>query len=220
MKDHNEYWQKLELLKDVNAANLVALKEWTRVEALPWLWDELGGAVLTPKPKHPMAKSPPAPKKLNPMNDAEAVRHGLMTSVADREKLVSEPLFYHAQLTMLDAEAKRYCSNIDALFGAGTNVFASEAVVHTLHRALLDRMRLVLVLLEDAAREVAAVPGYFGAWRRSYETPFEVFKGTEQIIYGNLFWNDSYGPSTVHPGSGAADINRTSFCGMHFASRA
>jgi hypothetical protein len=84
---------------------------------------------------------------------------------------------------MLDSEARLYCKSIDA-FSKATSVFAEDAVVHTLHRALLEMMRLAIVLLEDAAREVTDVPGYFSAWRRPYETPFEVFKGTEQIIYG------------------------------------
>ena len=56
--------------------------------------------------------------------------------------------------------------------------------MHTLHRALLEMMRYALILLEDAAHHVTDVPGYFAAWRRKRETPFEVYKGTEQIIYG------------------------------------
>ncbi len=45
-------------------------------------------------------------------------------------------------------------------------------------------MSLAIVLLEDASYEIIKLPGYYGAWMRKYETPFEVFKGTEQIIYG------------------------------------
>lgn len=180
--NNNEYLSKLEQLKEVNRANLIAMGKWVQNEALPWLWNELGGVVLTPKQKHPMATTSPTAPKLKSMKDAEAVRQGLITSVAERKKL-AEPSFYQAQLTMLDSEARRYCKNIDG-FSKETSVFAEEAVVHTLHRALLEMMRLAIVLLEDAAREVTNVPGYFAAWRRPYETPFEIFKGTEQIIYG------------------------------------
>ncbi|MBA3772499.1 MAG: hypothetical protein H0X13_08465 [Ramlibacter sp.] len=117
------------------------------------------------------------------MKDSEAVRHGLMTSAADRLTKAMAAPFYQAQMTMLDSEAKRYCSTI-ASFGQTPNPFAADAAVHTLHRALLELMRYAQVLLEDAGREVTDVPGFFGAWRKSREHPFEVFKGTEQIVYG------------------------------------
>lgn len=189
--NHNDYFQKLQQLEDCNAANLSTLGAWTRNDALPWLWTEMAGAILEPKQKHPNATTAPAPRKLTPMTDADAVRQGLMVSVADRVNRAEDPNFYRAQLTMLDKEATRYCNSIDSFSQAtvqaasqGTAIFAADAVVHTLHRALKDMMRYALILLEDAAREVTEVPGYFGAWRRKHETPFEVFKGTEQIIYG------------------------------------
>lgn len=181
--DHNEYTQKLQQLEDCNSANLIALGTWVRNDALPWLWSELGGVILTPMQKHPNAKTAPTPRKLNPMTAADAVRHGLMVSLTDRAMKSAAPAFYRAQLTMLDAEASRYCSSIDA-FSQASTVFAKDAVVHTLHRALREMMQYALILLEDAAHSVTDVPGYFAAWRRKYETPFEVFKGTEQIIYG------------------------------------
>ena len=84
---------------------------------------------------------------------------------------------------MLDSEARRYCKTI-ALFVQDLDKFAANATIHTLHRALLDLMRYAQVLLEDAGREVTDVAGFFGAWRKKREHPFEVFKGTEQIIYG------------------------------------
>ncbi|UVA79987.1 hypothetical protein [Pandoraea commovens] len=84
---------------------------------------------------------------------------------------------------MLNKEATRYCDTIDA-FSHETSMFAEDAVVHTLHRALLEMMRHARILLEDAAHNVTDVSGYFSAWRRKRETPFEVYKGTEQIIYG------------------------------------
>ena len=181
--NHNEYSQKLQQLEDCNRTNMVALGTWVRSDALPWLWNELGGAILTPKQQHPNAPTPPRPQKLTPMNDADAVRKGVMVSVTDRTNKLAEPSYYRAQLTMLDKEATRYCSSIDA-FSKAPSVFAEEAVVHTLHRALLEMMRYALILLEDAAHHVTDVPGYFAAWRRKRETPFEVYKGTEQIIYG------------------------------------
>lgn len=189
--NHNGYLRKLQQLEDCNAANLIALGTWTRNDALPWLWTEMAGAILEPKQQHPNATTAPAPRKLAPMTDADAVRQGLMVSVTDRVKRAERPSFYRAQLTMLDKEAIRYSDTIDSFSKAasqvtsqGTALFAADATVHTLHRALRDMMRYALILLEDAAREVTEVPGYFGAWRRKYEMPFEVFKGTEQIIYG------------------------------------
>ncbi|WP_146091355.1 hypothetical protein [Xanthomonas arboricola] len=180
-----DYSERLAQLKEVNAVNMIALGTWVQNEALPWLWDELGGIILTPKAKHPKAQAPSVPLKLKPMKDAEAVRQGLIVSVADRKKMSDAP-FYQAQLTMLDAEAKRYCSSIANFdqFSKTEVPFAANASIHTLHRALMDMMELAVVLLEDAAREVAGVHGFFAAWRRRRETPFEVFKGTEQIIYG------------------------------------
>ena len=185
--NHDDYYQKLQQLEDCNSANLIAFGAWVRNDALPWLWAEMGGAILTPKQKHPNATTDPAPRKLTPMADAEAVRQGLMVSVTDRIKRLEDPSFYRAQLTMLDNEATRYCNAIDAFSQATsqeTAIFAEDAVVHTLHQDLKDMMQYALTLLEDAAREVAEVPGYFGAWRRKHETPFEVFKGTEKMIYG------------------------------------
>ena len=180
IKDYSaELWQ----LHQATPANLANLGQWTQNVALPWLWDELGGAILKPKPTHEMARTPPSKSTLNPLNAPDAIRHGLTTSVADQQKKPSVPSYYQAQLTMLDSEARRYCASIDS-FGKAQNPFAADAVVHTLHRALLDMMGLAVVLLEDAAREVTEVPGYFAAWRRQHEHPFEVFKGAEQVIYG------------------------------------
>jgi hypothetical protein len=181
--NHHEYHDKLRQLEDCTSANLVALGTWTRTTALPWLWTEMGGAILAPKQRHPNATVAPAPRKLTPMADAEAVRQGLMISVSDRISRLANPAFYRAQLTMLDKEANRYCDSIDS-FSNASEIFAEDAVVHTLHCALADMMRYALTLLEDAASNVTEVPGYFGAWRRKNDAPFEVFKGTEQIIYG------------------------------------
>ena len=77
--NRNDYLQKLQQLKDCTSANLIALGTWTRNDALPWLWIEMGGAILTSKQKHPNATTTPAPRKLIPMTDADAVRQGLLT---------------------------------------------------------------------------------------------------------------------------------------------
>jgi len=177
------YRSKLKRLGEPTRKNLAELGSWVKQEALPWLWDELAGAVLDPKPKHPMARTNPARPKLTPMKDAEAVRHGLMTSIADRRTKATAAPYYRAQMTMLDAEASRYCIAI-AGFLEQPSPFAAEAVVDTLHRSLHEFMNYGQVLLEDAGREVTDVPGYFGAWSRKEEHPFEVFKGSEKLIYG------------------------------------
>lgn len=183
MMDINDYSAKLHDLEEATAKNLADLGAWTEHVALPWLWSELGGAILAPKQRHPMATGVPARPTLKPMKHEEAVRQGLMTSVAERRTKESAASFYQAQLTMMDSEAIRYCQSI-ARFGAAPLQFAPEAVIHTLHRALLEIMSYARVLLEDAAREVTDVPGYFAAWRSKRDHPFEVFKGAEQNVYG------------------------------------
>ncbi|KVN36020.1 hypothetical protein WJ63_01560 [Burkholderia pyrrocinia] len=119
------------------------------------------------------------------MSATEAVRAGLMISITDRTEMLKDASYYRAQLTMLDAEATHYCDTIDKFATVPqAELFAEAAAVHTLHRALIDIMRSAIPLLESAAACVTGVPTYFAAWSRKVETPFEVFKGTEQIIYG------------------------------------
>jgi len=107
-----------------------------------------------------------------------------MTSVADRVTMATVVPYFQAQMTMLDSEAKIYCSTV-ASFGKVANPFAADAAIHTLHRAMHELMSYARTLLEDAGREIAGLPGFFGAWRSQRDHPFEVFKGTEQIIYGS-----------------------------------
>jgi hypothetical protein len=179
----NDYSSKLDALKEATQQNLTDLALWTEQVALPWLWAELGGAILTPKQRHPQARTAPTSPTLRPMKNGEAVRQGLIISVADRFTKDTAPPFYQAQLTMLDSEARRYCKAI-ASFMQAPDKFAENATIHTLHPALLELMGYARVLLEDAGREVTDVAGFFGAWRKRREHPFEVFKGTEQIVYG------------------------------------
>jgi hypothetical protein len=167
--DHNEYWQTLSEIKAPNQDNLLELRCWTETVALPWLWDEVGGAVLTPRPVHAMAPAPPPRRTLMPLSHTDAVRHGLIVSPTEREK-VTEARFYQAQLTMLDSEARRYCKVIDEMSATRETVFALDAVVDTLHRGLWDMLRYAHVLREDAAREVTDVPGYYASARRTQES--------------------------------------------------
>ena len=183
MADTNDYFNRLQQLAEPTSANMIALGAWVEQDALPWLWAELGGIVLEPKRKHPNATRPPSPSRLLPMKDADAVRQGLFVSASDYRSKLALPAYYRAQLTMLDAEARRYCASIDT-YAKASSVFADEAVVHTLHRALHDIMEHVLPLMETAAQAVADMPAYYAAWRRPREMSFEVFKGAEQIIYG------------------------------------
>lgn len=185
--DIKDYSTKLRQLKDGTPQNMADLADWTELIALPWLWTELGGTILTRKAKHPMASVAPAFPQLKPVPVSAAVRQGLMTSVADQLTLDTEVGFYQAQMTMLDSEAKHYCVAIKRFTqeqAQGTKVFAEEAVVHTLHRALLEMMSYAQIMLEDAGREISDVHGFFGAWRSKRDHYFQVFKGTEQSIYG------------------------------------
>lgn len=185
--DRDEYISNLEQFEECSTQNLIALRQWTSTVALPWLWQEMGGAILTPRQKHPNAKTAPAPKVLAPLPDAEALRKGLMVSVADRERMPLEASYYHAQLTMLDSEAKHYCDGIDGVSRVllqSTALFAEQAVMHSLHGALKELMRIAMVLLEDAGAALVEVPGYYGAGRRQYEMAYEVYRSAQQMIYG------------------------------------
>lgn len=185
--DHHEYSKTLDELREITPDNLVALGQWSRTRALPWLWTIMADVILPLKKQHPKAKKPPSPGKLSPMGPAEAIRCGLRASLADRIKKEKLRSFYHAQLTMLDGEATLYCDAIDGLASAkaeGIPVVAEENAVDSFHRALHDMMGQAKVLLEDASREIGNNPGRFVAWRRTVEDPFEVFMGAKQYIYG------------------------------------
>ncbi len=179
----HEYRTKLHTLEEANLGNLRALKEWVSNDALPWLWVEVAGAVLSRKPKHPQAITIPSPPQLKPLAAAEAVRQGVFTSVIDLDNKCKEPSYYNAQLTMLDAEAERYCVAIDRLLADPSGPYVNSTV-HTLHRALLELMGYADVMLEDAASQVAEVGGYYGSWRRKHDLPLEVIMAAEQVTYG------------------------------------
>src|SRR4051812_12416564 len=109
----DSYWNTLEALRNPTSTNMTALAAWVKQDALPWLWKELAGAILEPRRKHPLAKTSPRPATLSPNTEADAVRNGLFTSATDLKKKAGEAVYYQAQLTMLDAEATRYCTRID-----------------------------------------------------------------------------------------------------------
>jgi hypothetical protein len=180
--DTNQYSAELDRLQEPTAANMQSLAGWTLATALPWLWEELSGAVLAPRQKHPQARSTPTKQILKPMNESNAVRHGLMLTLADRATKVTDPDYYQAQLTMLDAQARLLCTAIQD-WGKQQNP-PPDVTIHTLHRALHEMLRYARILLEQAGTGVAGVPGYYGAWRRTFDTSFEVIQASRQAIYG------------------------------------
>jgi len=95
------------------------------------------------------------------------------------------PKFYIAQLTMLDGEAKRYCTAARS-FVATPEPFAGNAALVNLHDGLIDLFSHGIILFEQAAHLLLNLPGAYGGWSRRVETPIEVFKGAEQIIYGQF----------------------------------
>jgi hypothetical protein len=181
--DVDQYSSKIGTLSDATAANMAALATWAQGIALPWLWDEMSGATLEPKQKHAMAKTAPPRPSLRAMSDAEAVRHGLLISAADRKSKIADPAYYRAQMTMLDAEVQRYCAAIQP-WSAGPLQPPPDAVVHTLHRALVDHLRYARTLLELAGDCVSGVPGYYRSWRAPIDSAFEVGQAARQIVYG------------------------------------
>lgn len=181
IKDHAGYHSTLNQLHEPTAPNLIALGRWVQDEALPWLWHELGGIVLVPQTPNPLATKPPAPRQLIPMRDVDAVRRGLFTSLPDWKKKLADPKFYRAHLTMLDAEARRYCATITRSQPVSDN----NPGIPSVHEALRDMMAEAIVMLEDAASNLIDATGYFGVGRRKEDHPFEVFKGAEQIVYGS-----------------------------------
>lgn len=181
--DIAEYSTKLDTLGKATALNMSELAIWTEKVGLPWLWMEMGGAVLKPKKQHPLASRAPRQPVLRPMGSADAVRNGLMASLADRRERASDPLFFQAQLTMLDDQARLLCSTIHECLAAEDS--SSDATVDSLHRHLLDIMRQARILLAWAGDCVTKVPGYYSAGRRTHDSAFEVIQAARQIIYGS-----------------------------------
>lgn len=51
-------------------------------------------------------------RRMAPLQPQDAIRQGLQTPYADRDKMPQRPKYYAAQLTMLDSELKRYCAAV------------------------------------------------------------------------------------------------------------
>ena len=183
--NHQEYSDKIRALEEPTESNLINLAQWAEESALPWLWQEMAGVIHQPKEPHPKSKKPLGPKLLRPMKDAEAIRFGLAVSVADQVELPTTTKFYHSQLTMLDAEAKRFCKRVSSFLEHDLKVIP-EAPVFMVHRRLEMHLRYAKVLLESAGGFVAGVPSYYGAWAKPYDSAFETFKAAEQAVYGPM----------------------------------
>ena len=169
--DANQYKTELDRWRDVNRQNLIDLAQWAAQTALPWLWAELAGIL--------------GKESLDPLQPMHAIRQGLQTTPADRETMPLRPTFYHAHLTMLDSEARKY---IDAVtrFNAALNPYAPNATIYNLHGGLEAVMDYGIILLEQAGHCILNLPGAYGAWARQQEHPFEIFSGARQIIYGRF----------------------------------
>lgn len=170
--DANQYKADLQKYDAFSEQNMKDLAQWAEQQALPWLWAEIAGILG---------------KKVVPLQPRDAIRQGLQTTYADREKMPREPNFYVAQMTMLDSETKRYCGAITRLIAVDlAQRFASNATIYTLHGALKACLSHGIILLEQAGHILLTLPYAYGAWSRRIETPFEIFKGAEQIVYGRF----------------------------------
>ena len=167
----DKYHATLHRLQERSVPNLAELARWGDSEALPWLWKELAGIV--------------GKRRLAPIRPHNAIRHGLQTTPTERQQMPTMPNFYIAQLTMLDSEAKRYCT-VARSFVAAPDKFAGYATLVNLHGGLIDLFHHGIILFEQAAHFLLNLPGIYGGWSWRVETPIEIFKGAEQIIYGQF----------------------------------
>jgi len=170
--DVNQYKAERHKFDVLSEQNLKDLAQWAEQQALPWLWAELAGILPG--------------KRTAPLQPREAIRQGLQTTFADREKMPLQPNFYIAQLTMLDAEMKRYCGATTQFIKAVPPRFAPNATIFTLHGAIKEHLDHGIVILEQAGHFLLDLPFAYGAWSRRTEHPFEVFKRAEQAVYGGF----------------------------------
>ena len=168
--NEQDYSDQLARLGIGNRGNLVELANWAEAEGLPWLWSELDGMI--------------SDRAVKALKSHDAIRQGLQTTHADREKMPLKSNFYIAQLTMLDSEVKGYCRAVSGFENQGSSY--AEAIIYTLHRALKAHFEHGRILLEQAGHALLHRPGVYGAWSRRRENPFEVYKGAEQIVYGTF----------------------------------
>lgn len=151
--------------------NLADLAKWAEQEALPWLWSELAGIL--------------GKKKIPPLMPHDAIRQGLQTTFADRERMPLRPNFYISHLTMLDAEVKKYCGAVSR-FIAEPNPYAANATIYNLHGGLWTCLLDGIVLFEQAGHFLLNLSAAYGAWSRRVEHPFEMFAGAKQAVYGQF----------------------------------
>ena len=169
--NENDYKSALNHWRLANRQNLSDLAQWADQDALPWLWKEFAGIL--------------GKDHASPLQPSHAIRHGLQTTPADREKMPLKPVFYQAQLSMLDTEVRKYISVVGR-FMAEPNPFAANAAIYNLHGGLITLLDHGMILFEQAGHCLLNLPGAYGAWRRTQDLPFEIFKGAEQIIYGRF----------------------------------
>lgn len=169
--DSLQYNGQLARWRNVSQSNLNDLAQWTEQVGLPWLWEELAGIL--------------GKKKIEPLLPNHTIRQGLQATFADRAKMPMKPTFYHAQLTMLDSQARKYLSAAKTFKGTATP-YAPNATVHVLHGGLHGMMHYGTIFLEQASQGILHLRDAYGGWARRQELPFEIFSGARQIIYGRF----------------------------------
>jgi hypothetical protein len=169
--DAQQYKLTLEGLKSPNAENLHELAQWAENECIPWTWAELGGIV--------------GEKKLSALAPPHTIRQGLQVSFADREQMPLTKTFYIAQLSMFERETKRHCEAASRLLSEPHSEY-HEASIYQLHSGLYILLLDGLVLLEQGGHALLGLATAYGAWHITADHPFAIFKGTEQIIYGQF----------------------------------
>ncbi len=205
--------------KELNFGNLIAFGSWIESDALPWLWDELSGITMKTKQHPKSTKKQTANKKLTPIHAKDAVRNGLV-SFYDISQIT--PLYFHAQLTMLDAEAKRYCAQVKKFAQMQPSPYANATAL-SLHKPLLDMMFDGLILLEKAAQKVAGIDDFYAAYGKRFEHPLEIINGARQVIYGvhsGLAHSDRAPSMAIAVLRTALEMRiRHAFCIYHMVSR-
>ena len=169
--DSLQYNSQLSHWRSANELNLSDLAQWTEQIGLPWLWHELAGIL--------------GRKQVGPLAPEHTIRQGLQATLAERRKMPLKPTFYHAQLTMLDSQAKKYLGAVKA-FNGTTAPYAPKATMRVLHDGLHGIMGYGTIFLEQAGQGLLHLRNAYGGWARRQEHPFEIFSGARQIIYGRF----------------------------------
>lgn len=144
---------------------------WAEAQGLPILWAELAKIL--------------GKKSLKPLNGQESIRGGLVDSFAARAGLPTKARYYHAQMSMLDAELRRYCRHTATLSGLPANGY-TQVQVHGLHDRLARWLREPVAMLEVAHTELRGMAGVYGDYRNTTETSFEIYQAALQAIDGQF----------------------------------